>query len=212
MSYIGQPLKRFEDPRLLTGGGTFVDDLQLPDMLSAVVLRSPHAHARICALEASMARRLPGVVQVLTAEDLVGMVKDIPPRPTPELAGVTVPEHPVLARDKVCYVGQPVAVVVAHNRYLAHDALERIAVEYQPLPPMMDPWAAAQEGASPIHDAFGTNVAMRICEGRGDLQAAFAQADVIIRGRYEVPRLSLAPMEGRGLLAHYQAEADLLTL
>ncbi|HEX9868644.1 MAG TPA: xanthine dehydrogenase family protein molybdopterin-binding subunit, partial [Candidatus Tectomicrobia bacterium] len=212
MSYIGQPLKRFEDPRLLTGGGTFVDDLQLPDMLSAVVLRSPHAHARICAIEASTARRLPGVVQVLTAEDLVGMVKDIPPRPTPELAGVTVPEHPVLARDKVCYVGQPVAVVVAHNRYLAHDALERIAVEYQPLPPMMDPWAAAQEGAIPIHEAFGTNVAMRIREGRGDLQAAFAQADVIIRGRYEVPRLSPAPMEGRGLLVRYQAEADLLTL
>ncbi len=212
MSYIGQPLKRFEDPRLLTGGGTFVDDLQLPDMLFAVVLRSPHAHARIGSIEASTARRYPGVEQVLTAEDLVGMVRDIPPRPTPELAGVAVPEHPVLARDKVCYVGQPVAVVVAHNRYLAHDALEGIAVEYQPLPPMMDPWAAAQEGAIPIHEAFGTNVAMRIREGRGDLQAAFAQADAIIRGRYEVPRLSAAPMEGRGLLAHYQAETDTLTL
>jgi aerobic carbon-monoxide dehydrogenase large subunit len=212
MSYIGQPLKRFEDPRLLTGGGTFVDDLQLPDSLSAVVLRSPHAHARIGAIEASTARRLPGVVQVLTAADLVGKVKDIPPRPTPELEGVTVPEHPVLARHTVCYVGQPVAVVVAHNRYLAHDALEQIEVEYQPLPPIIDPWAAAHEGTRPIHEAFGTNVAMRIHAGRGDLQAAFAQADTIIRGHYEVPRLSPTPMEGRGLLVHYQAETDLLTL
>jgi carbon-monoxide dehydrogenase large subunit len=212
MSYIGHPLKRREDPRLLTGGGTFVDDLQLPDMLYAVVLRSPHAHARVRAIDASAARRLPGVVHVLTAEELVGRVKDIPPRPTPELEGVSVPAHPVLARDKVCYVGQPVAVVVTRDRYLARDALERIDVNYQPLPPIMDPWEAAQEGARPIHAAFGTNVAMRIRDGRGDLQTAFAQADALIRGRYDVPRLSPAPMEGRALLAHYQPEADLLTL
>ena len=212
MSYIGQPIKRFEDPRLLTGHGTFVDDLQLPDMLSAVVLRSPHAHAHMRAIDTSAARRLPGVVQVLTAHDLDGMVQDIPPRPTPELEGIAVPEHPVLARHKVCYVGQPVAVVVAHDRYLARDALDRIEVDYQPLPPIMDSWDAAQEAATPIHEAFGTNVAMHIREGRGDLQAAFAQADAIIRGRYDVPRLSPAPMEGRGLLAYYQPEIDLLTL
>jgi carbon-monoxide dehydrogenase large subunit len=212
MSYIGQPIKRCEDARLLRGRGTFVDDLQLPDMLYAVVLRSSHAHARVRAIDAAAARRLPGVVKVLTAEDLIGMVKDIPPRPTPELEGVSVPEHPVLARDKVCYVGQPVAVVVAHDRYLARDALERIDVDYRPLPPIMDAWEAAQEGALPMHEAFGTNIAMRIRERRGDLQAAFAEADAIVSRRYDVPRLSPAPMEGRGLLAHYQPEADLLTL
>jgi carbon-monoxide dehydrogenase large subunit len=212
MSYVGQPIKRFEDPRLLTGQGTFVDDLHVPDMLYAVVLRSVYAHARIHTIDASTARRLPGVVQVVTAQDLVGKVKDIPPRPTPELEGISVPEHPVLARDKVCYVGQPVAVVVAHDRYLARDALDRIEVDYQSLPPVMDAWDAAQEGAMPIHEAFGSNVAMRLREGRGDVQVAFAQADAIIRGRYEVPRLSPAPMEGRGLLAQYQPEADLLTL
>src|SRR5262245_63426279 len=129
MSYIGQPIKRCEDARLLRGRGTFVDDLQLPDLLYAVVLRSSHAHACVRAIDAAVARRLPGVVKVLTAEDLIGMVKDIPPRPTPELEGVSVPEHPVLARDKVCYVRQPVAVVVAHDRYLARDALERIDVD-----------------------------------------------------------------------------------
>jgi carbon-monoxide dehydrogenase large subunit len=212
MSYIGQPIKRFEDPRLLTGRGTFVDDLRLPDMLYAVVLRSPHAHARIRGIEVSAARSLAGVVRVLTSADLVDVVKDIPPRPTPELEGVSVPEHPVLARDKVCYVGQPVAMVVAHDRYLARDALERIEVDYQSLPAIIDPWEAAEEGATPIHEAFATNVAMRIREGRGDLQAAFAQADAIIRGRYDVPRLSPAPMEGRGLLARYQPASDLLTL
>jgi aerobic carbon-monoxide dehydrogenase large subunit len=212
MSYVGQPIKRFEDPRLLTGQGTFVDDLHVPDMLYAVVLRSVYAHARIRAIDASAARRLPGVVQVVTAQDLVDKVKDIPPRPTPELEGVSVPEHPVLARDKVCYVGQPVALVVAHDRYLARDALDRIEVDYQSLPPVMDPWDAAQGGTMLIHEAFGSNVAMHIREGRGDVQAAFAQADAIIRGRYEVPRLSPAPMEGRGLLAQYQPEADLLTL
>ncbi len=212
MSYVGQSIKRFEDPRLLTGQGTFVDDLHVPDMLYAVVLRSVHAHAHLRRLDPAAARRLPGVIQVLTAQDLVDKVKDIPPRPTPELEGVAVPEHPVLAREKVCYVGQPVAIAVAHDRYLARDALDHIEVDYQPLPPIMDPWEAAQEGSIPIHEAIGSNVAMRIREGRGDVQAAFAQADAIVRGRYDVPRLSPAPMEGRGLLAQYQPEADLLTL
>jgi aerobic carbon-monoxide dehydrogenase large subunit len=212
MSYVGQPMKRFEDPRLLTGQGTFVDDLHTPDLLHAVVLRSVHAHARIQAIDASAARQLPGVVRVLTAQDLLGKVHDIPPRPTPELEGIRVPEHPVLARGKVCYVGQPVAVVVAGDRYLARDALDLIEVDYQPLTPVMDPWEAAREGSAPIHEAADGNVAMRLREGRGDVQAAFAQADATVRGRYEVPRLSPAPMEGRGLLARYEAEADLLTL
>jgi len=212
VSYAGQAVKRFEDPKLLTGQGCFVDDLRLPDMLYAGVLRSPHAHARLKSIDTLAARRLLGVVAVLTAKDLAGAVKDIPPRPTPELEGVAVPEHPVLARDNVCYVGQPVALVVARDRYLVKDALERIEVDYEPLPPILDPLEAAREDSMPIHPAFGTNVAMRVRVGRGDLQAAFAQADRIIRARYDVPRLSPAPMEGRGLLAHYQPEADLLTL
>jgi carbon-monoxide dehydrogenase large subunit len=181
-------------------------------MLYAVVLRSPHAHARIRGIELSAAQRSPGVVRVVTAADLVDVVKHIPPRPTPELDGVAVPEHPVLAQDKVCYVGQPLAVVVARDRYLAQDAVQRIEVDYQSLPPIIDPWEAAQEGVSPIHEAFATNVAMRIRAGRGDVQAAFAAADIVVRGRYDVPRLSPAPMEGRALLAQYHPESGLLTL
>ncbi|MBI3330434.1 MAG: xanthine dehydrogenase family protein molybdopterin-binding subunit [Nitrospinae bacterium] len=212
MRYSGQRVKRFEDPRLLTGKGSFVDDMQLPEMLYAVVLRSPHAHAHLRSIDASSARNLPGVVAVLTGQDIAGAVKDIPPRPTEELEGVNVPEHPVLAREKVCYVGQPVAVLVAQDRYLARDALERIEVEYLPVPPILDPLQAAQEDSVPIHPELGANVVMRVRVGRGDLQAAFAQADYIIRGNYDVPRLSPAPMECRGLLAHYQPAEERLTL
>jgi carbon-monoxide dehydrogenase large subunit len=211
-TYIGRPLKRFEDPRLVQGQGTFVADLQFPGMLHAVVLRSPHAHARLLSIDTAAARALPGVVAVLTAQDIAGAVRDIPPRPTPELEGVQVPEHPVLARDKVCYVGQPVAVVVAQSLYVAKDALELLRVAYQPLPPIVDPLAAAQDAAPPLHAAFGTNVAMRLRLGRGDLQAAFAQADRIVRGRYDVPRLAPAPLECRGLVAHYQPAEQRLTL
>lgn len=139
-------------------------------------------------------------------------MKDIPPRDTEELKGMKVPEHPVLAREKVCYVGQPVAVVVADDRYLARDALNLIEVDYEPLPPILDPFAAVQEGSRPIHDVLGSNAVMAVQVGRGDMQAAFAQVDRVVQGRYDVPRLSSAPMESRGLLVQYQPEAGLLTL
>jgi aerobic carbon-monoxide dehydrogenase large subunit len=210
--YVGRPLKRFEDPRLVTGQGSFVDDLRLPDMLHAVVLRSPHAHARILSLDAAPARALPGVAAVLTASDVAGAVRDIPPRPTRELEGMQVPAHPVLARDKVCYVGQPVAVIVAQDRSIAKDALDLLQVHYESLPPLLDPVAAAQDSATPLHAALGTNVAMRIHAGRGDLQTAFAQADCFVRERYDVPRLAPAPMECRALVAHYEPAEQRLTL
>lgn len=211
-TYVGKPLKRFEDPRLVTGQGSFVDDLKLPGMLHAMVLRSPHAHAHILSLDTAAARALPGVATVLTAGDLAGAVRDIPPRPTRELEGLQVPEHPVLARDKVCYVGQPVAIVVAQDRYIAQDALDLLRVEYDPLLPLIDPVAAAQDSSTPLHAAFGTNVAMRIRVGRGDLQVAFAQADCIVRERYDVPRLAPAPLECRALVAHYEPAEQRLTL
>lgn len=210
--YIGQPCKRFEDPRLITGQGTFVDDIQLPGMLHAAVLRSPQAHARLLAVDAAAAKALPGVVAVLTAQDLAGAVQDIPPRPTRELDGVSVPGHPILARDTVRYVGQPVAVVVARERYRVQDALALLQVTYEPLPPLPDPQIAARAEAPPLHPSLGSNVAMRVRVGRGDLQAAFAQADCIVRERYEVPRLSAAPLECRGLVAHYEAAVRRLTL
>jgi carbon-monoxide dehydrogenase large subunit len=162
-TYVGRPLKRFEDPRLVTGQGSFVDDLRLPGMLHAVVLRSPHAHARLLSLDAAPARALPGVVAVLTASDIAGAVRDIPPRPTRELEGRQVPEHPVLARDKVCYVGQPVAVVVAGS-LPRQSALSCYGWSMSPYRPH-NPVAAAQDSATPLHGRSAPSVA---CVSRWD--------------------------------------------
>ncbi len=220
VSYSGQPLKRFEDPRLVTGGGSFVDDIVLPDMLYAYVLRSPHAHARIRSIDVSAARNMSGVVAVLTGGDLADEVKVVPTRAISDQAVSSAPggmvdelngrEQPVLATDKVCYVGQAVAMVVAQERYLARDAAELIRVGYEPLPPLMDPFEAAT--ATPIHQELGTNMGMRIYREGGDLEGAFAQADRVIQQRYDVQRLAPAPLENRGVLAHYQPQEDLLTV
>jgi aerobic carbon-monoxide dehydrogenase large subunit len=215
VSYVGQPMKAFEDPKLVTGRGSFVDDIMFPDMLHAAVLRSPYAHARIRAIDASVASTMPGVVAVLTGADIAGVLPDIPTRAmTGERAmdELHPPEHPLLAKDKVCYVGQAVAVIVAHNSYVARDALEHIAVDYEPLSPILDPDEAAQDGAPVMHETIGTNVVMRVRQRAGDLEEAFARADHVIRQRYLVPRVAPAPLETRGVMARYQPDQNLLTV
>jgi aerobic carbon-monoxide dehydrogenase large subunit len=217
MSYAGQPLKRLEDPRLLTGHGSFVDDIQLPDMLYACVVRSPHAHARLTSIDVEAAHRLPGVVAVITGADIAGALGNLPTRAMEgewQVEAMHAPEQPVLAWDKVCYVGQPVAVVVGRDRYNARDAVDLVQVDYEALPAVLNPLEALQEDSSPIHAHLGTNIALRIRHDRQghDLDAAFAQADRIIRQRYEVQRLAPVPLETRGLIAHYQLQDDLLTI
>src|SRR4029450_2924423 len=140
MSYVGQSLKRFEDPRLVTGNGAFVGDLTLPDMLHAAVLRSQHAHAHLRGTEVSAARALPGVIAVLTGADIVGVLPGIPTRAmTGERAvdALQAPEYPMCTTDKECYVAQPMAVVVARDPYVAKDAVELITVDYEPLVPVL---------------------------------------------------------------------------
>lgn len=208
-------MKRFEDPKLIMGRGAFVDDITLPGMLHAAVLRSPHAHARIRSIDMSEARTLPGVVTILTGSDIAGVLPDIPTRAmTGERAvdELRAPEHPLLAKNKVCYVGQAVAVVVARDPYVAMDAVEHIAVDYEPISPVLDPSEAGQDDAPIIHEALGTNIAMRVRQRAGDLDGAFARADHVIRQRYLVPRLAPAPLETRGVIAHYQPEEELLTV
>jgi carbon-monoxide dehydrogenase large subunit len=122
------------------------------------------------------------------------------------------PEHPLLAKDKVCYVGQAVAVVIAQDPAIASDAVERIAVDYEPLSPVLDPHEAARDDASLIHGALGTNVAMRVRQRAGDLEEAFARADHVVLQRFAVPRVAPAPLETRGVMAHYQAQDDVLTI
>ncbi|HJN88566.1 MAG: xanthine dehydrogenase family protein molybdopterin-binding subunit [Dehalococcoidia bacterium] len=212
MNYTGRPMKRSEDPRLLRGLGSFVDDIKLPGMLHACVVRSPYAHALISSVDTSAAGSMPGVVAVLTGEDLGGAVGDLAARQSPYLEGVNMPGHPALAGDRVCYVGQPVAVVVAEDPYLAKDAVDAVRVSYQMLPALMDPAEAAGADSTPIHQDLGSNVVMRFQTGRGDVAASFARAGRIVQGCYNVPRLSAAPMEGRGLVAWYQPQEGLLTL
>jgi carbon-monoxide dehydrogenase large subunit len=215
MRYMGQPLKRFEDAKLLTGRGSFVDDIQLPGMLYAAVLRSPHAHARLRSVDASAARHLPGIVAALSGEDIAGILTEVPTRPMAgdwALDAMQPVEQPVLAQDKVCYVGQPVAIAVARDRYLARDALDRIQVDYEPLAALLDPMAALREDATPIHPEVGTNLGLQVSHEGGDLAAAFTQADRIIRQRYHVPRLAPVPLETRGVAAHYHRQEDLLTI
>jgi aerobic carbon-monoxide dehydrogenase large subunit len=215
MSYVGQAVKRFEDPRLVTGHGTYVDDLTLPDTLHAAVLRSPHAHARLRSVDASTARGLPGVVDVLAGADVAGVLRDIPTRAMDGERAVDVmraPEHPVLARDKVCYVGQAVAVVVARDPFAARDALEHIAVDYEPLASVLDLLEAVRDEAPVIHPSMGTNVAIQVRQRAGDVDGAFARADHVIRQRYRVPRLAPAPLETRGVMAAYQPRERLLTV
>ena len=204
MRYVGQSMKRFEDPRLVTGKGTFVGDLTLPDMLHAAVLRSQHAHARLRRVDVAAARAVPGVIAVLTGADIAGVLPGIPTRAmTGERAvdALQAPAYPLLPHEKVCYVGQPIAVVVAHDPYVARDAIELIRVDYEPLVPVLDPDAAARDEAPVIHAAMGTNVAMRLRQRAGDLDAALAQADHVVRQRYVVQRLVPAPLEMRGVLA-----------
>ena len=213
-SYLGQPLKRFEDAKLITGNGRFINDISLPDMLHAVVVRSDHAHARIRSIDVSAARELAGVVEVLTGEDLAGALPNIPIRAMGDRAieVFNPPEHPVLAQGKVCYVGQPVAVVVATDPYLARDGADLVAVDYEVLPPVIDPDIAADEATPVIHPDIGTNVAMRSVQEGGDIEAAFSQADHVVRQMYRVPRLAPSPLETRGVIGDYDPAEDFLTV
>ena len=214
MSYLGRSIKRFEDARLVIGDGVFIDDIKLPDMLHAAVVRSVHAHARIRSINVADAIELDGVVEVLTGADLAGKLPDLPIRPMGDRSvdEFNPPEHPVLAQDKVCYVGQPVAVVVAKNPYLARDGAELVAVDYEPLTPVVNPVDAANEDVPVIHPHLGTNVAMRSVQEGGDIEKAFAQAAHIVRQRYEIPRLAPSSMETRGVIGNYDVSSDLLTV
>ena len=214
MSYLGRSIKRFEDARLVIGDGVFIDDIKLPDMLHAAVVRSVHAHARIRTIDVVDALELDGVVEVLTGADLAGKLPDMPIRPMGDRSvdEFNPPEHPVLAQDKVCYVGQPVAVVVAKNPYLARDGADLVAVDYEPLTPVVNPVDAANEDVPVIHPHLGTNVAMRSVQEGGDIEKAFAQAAHIVRQKYQIPRLAPSSMETRGVIGSYDASSDLLTV
>ena len=210
-TYTGQSIKRFEDHRLLTGQSSYVDDMTRPGMLHALIIRSPHGHARIRSIDASAALALPGVVAVVTAQDIADIAV-LPTRESADADELNPPRHPALAVDKACYAGQPVAIVLAENIYTAEDAVELVNIDYEILPAVIDPREATSESAPVIHEQFGSNIVLRTVNAGGDLDGAFAGADCVITQRFDVQRVAPAPMEPRGLLAEYDAEADLLTV
>lgn len=201
---FGSSIKRLEDPRLITGEAKYLDDLQLPGLAHAAVLRSPHAHAKINSIDISAAAQLPGVVVVYTGQDFM----DINPLPCAWQAGgvnnnANTPR--VLAVDKVTHRGMGVAVVVANDRYTAEDALELIKVDYEVLPVVVDAEKATQDGAPQIHENAPNNICMDWeCGDKSGTDKALGEADVVVKGRLINQRLLPTPMETRGCVAQYQ--------
>lgn len=199
--WFGERVRRNEDPRLLTGKGTFVDDIQPPNLLHGAVLRSPHARARIARIDASGARSMPGVAAVYTHADLPVPLGDPLPRLIPHPALIHHKTQVALATDVVRHVGEPVAFVVADSRYLAEDALEAIDVEYEPLPAVVDLEAAVAPGAPLVHEGMGSNVCAHYTQRVGDPDAAFQGAAHVFRERIRMDRGTAASMETRGIVA-----------
>jgi carbon-monoxide dehydrogenase large subunit len=208
---VGSPVKRTEDLRLVTGRGTYVDNIKLPGLLALAVLRSPHPHARITRLDVSRAAAAPGVAAVFTGRDL--LEAGLKPMPCGwQLPGSVVPARYALAVDRVRYVGEPVAAVVADSRYRAWDLLELIDVEYEPLPAVVDQEAALRPDAPRLHDGAPDNVSFRRVVSGGDWEQAVRESDGIIRQRFVIQRLAPSPMEPRATTAWYQPESGHLTL
>ncbi len=208
-SLIGASVKRVEDPRFLTGQGHYIDDLSFPGMLHAAFLRSPYAHARIVTIEAGAARALPGVVSVFTAEDFAGMINPIVVDAS--LPGCKPLPHTALVTEKVRFVGDLIAVVVAVNRYIAEDALDLIQVDYEPLPPVPNIEVALDPASAPLYESVGANIAYHDTFRNGDVDGAFGSADRVIRESFRQHRYINVPMETRGGLAVYEAASGELT-
>ncbi|MEO7649004.1 MAG: xanthine dehydrogenase family protein molybdopterin-binding subunit, partial [Bryobacteraceae bacterium] len=206
---VGQRIRRKEDPRLITGSATYVDDIKLPGMHHACILRSPHAAANIRSIDTSAAKAHPGVVAVFTGPD-VAAVGPVPCGAS--LPGLRVPHHSILATDRVYFVGHPVAVVVASDRYVAADAIDLIEVDYDPLPAVADPEKAIAPGAPPVHPQWPDNVAFTFHQEGGEPDKAFAEAEVVIKQRIISQRLVPAPMETRGVVADYHNAEKSITL
>jgi carbon-monoxide dehydrogenase large subunit len=212
---FGQPIKRNEDPRLLTGQALFTDDVHMPGMLHAAFVRSDYAHARLLAIDTAAARSMPGVVAVYTAEDLGDYWKPGPllvnPPPVTGMTFNARTQVP-LARGKVRHAGEPIVVVVAESRYQAEDAAERVVVQYEPLPAIVDVEKALAPGAALIHEDLGDNLNAHVLQRKGDYATAAAQADLIIRRRYLYDRGTAAALENRGVVASWDARAEQMTI
>lgn len=195
--WVGTSYKRKEDLRLLVGKGEFVDNIKLPNMKHAAILRSPYPHARINGIDATEAEKLPGVHGVLTGMDVKEMSEPFP-------VGVPVPpKYYSCAVDRVRFVGEPVAVVVADTRYIAEDALDLIKVDYEPLPVVMDIEEAVSPEAPVLHENIGSNIYSHRLMKYGEPEKAFEEADLVVKGKFRFPKYGSTPMETYAVISSY---------
>ncbi|HUI57362.1 MAG TPA: xanthine dehydrogenase family protein molybdopterin-binding subunit [Bryobacteraceae bacterium] len=206
---VGKRIRRREDPRLITGTAVYVDDIKMPGMHHACIVRSPHAAARIKSLNPQAALARPGVAAVFTGAD----VKHLGPVPCgASLPGLRVPHHHLLAQDRVYYAGHPIAVVVATDRYIAADAADLVEVDYEPLPAVADPEKALADGAPAVHPQWPDNIAFQFHQEGGNTEQAFRDAGVVVKQRITSQRLIPVAMETRGVVADWRAGEKSLTL
>jgi carbon-monoxide dehydrogenase large subunit len=219
-AFVGRSILRREDRRLLTGKGQFIADLVLPEMLHAVFVRSPAAHARILTVDLTRAAGAPGVAYALSGAALAQLLPPVPdtqlslPRKwTAQVQHKFInPQQPLLAYDKVRHVGEAVAVIVAESRHAAEDAAQLAVLDLDPLPAMVDPEAALNPGAPIVHERFGTNLIGAFTIGKNDVAAALARSPHRLQRRFRHHRYAAAPMECRGVVGMYDPRTDAVTI
>src|SRR5437762_448129 len=207
--YVGKRIKRTEDPRFIKGLAHYVDDIRLPDTLHVAFVRSLYAHARINGIETAEAMKSPGVVAIYTGKEVASKVGPVPCAAA--LPDLKVPDYRVLATDHVVFVGQPIAVVVATDRYAARDAIDLIMVDYEELPVVVDVEEAAKGGPL-VYEEYGDNIAYKLTSGEGDIEKALAESEHVIKQRIVHQRLIPIAMEPRGVLARYYPGEKELTI
>jgi carbon-monoxide dehydrogenase large subunit len=199
--YLGERVLRVEDSRILTGRGRYIDDLRLPGMLHAAFVRSPMAHARISSIDVGRARSLPGVVDVISGDEVAAGTA--PMAVHMEMPGYRSPVFHPLATDRARHIGDPIAIVVAESRRLAEDARDAVDVDYEPLDPVVTPADAQDPTKPPIFEDMGTNVSYAGKHTDGDPDAAFAEADRVVRLSLRTPRVMHVPIDTRGGVAEF---------
>jgi carbon-monoxide dehydrogenase large subunit len=206
---IGDRVRRKETLRFVTGAGRYVDDLLPPGTLHAAFVRSSCAHARIEGIDVEAARAMPGVQAVFTGKDVAQKLNPLRVGGSPLLRQIKL--YP-LAVDKIRYFGEPLAVVVADNRYLAEDAVEVVSVDFERLPAVVDPEAAMEPGAPCIHEEVGSNIVYKYHFATDGIEKVFQDADIVIKERIRSHRITACPIEPRAYLAHYNRDEDSLTM
>jgi CO/xanthine dehydrogenase Mo-binding subunit len=206
--WVGQALERMEDHRLLTKGGHFIDDLTLPGLAHAAYVRSPHARAKIRHIDFSRALKHPGVYAVITGEDVAQSTR-------PQRGRVPLPNSPrvyAVAYEQVRYVGEPVVGIAAIDRATAEDAADLVDVEYEPLSPVVDPEKALQPDAPLVFEEIGSNILWHNTFPYGEVEAAFAAADLVVNERVTIHRYCSTPLETFGVMVQYEPATHSFTI